>query len=163
ASRAFAELVFQLAVTFQDALVSKGQGVPETKSPSTTWFVESVRKEMPARSAAKVESKLPFATNWPGRSHERFWAFHGRATLPASRSTPCKARPRPVPIVHVTFREASPFSVSVGRSPRTGGARNARRRLAASNAHRPIAPKRYARVGLVASMAIPPHCPRLRA
>src|SRR5207247_138190 len=160
---AFFALVFQAAVTFPDALVSKVQGVPETKSPSTTWFVESARNEMPAESAAKLESKLPFAANWPGRSHERFWAFQGCVALPLSRSTPCSSRPTLVPIVHVTVREASPFSVCVGRSPRTGGARNARRRLTASNAHRPIAPKRYARVGLVANMAIPPHCPLLPA
>src|SRR6266566_1719230 len=160
---AFAALVFQAAVTFPDALVSKVHGVPVTKSPSTSWFVESARNEIPARSTANVESKLPFAANWPARSHERFWAFQGRVALPLSRSTPCRASPAVVPIVHVTVREASPFSVCVGRSPRTGGARNARRRLTASTAHRPIAPKRYARVGLVANMAIPPHCPLLPA
>src|SRR5947208_256296 len=160
---ALVAVVFQAAVTFPDALVSKVQGVPETKSPSTTWFVESARNEMPAESTAKLESKLPFAANWPGRSHERFWAFQGRVALPLSRSTPCRSSPSTVPIVHVTVREASPFSVCVGRSPRTGGARNARRRLTDINAHRPIAPKRYARVGLVASMAIPPHCPLLPA
>src|SRR5439155_1236166 len=101
---AFFALVFQAAVTFPDALVSKVQGVPETKSPSTTWFVKSARNEMPAESAAKLESKLPFAANWPGRSHERFWAFQGSVALPLSRSTPCRSSPALVPIVHVTVR-----------------------------------------------------------
>src|SRR5437867_5117183 len=52
---AFFALVFQAAVTFRDALVSKVQGVPETKSPSTTWFVESARTEMPVGYAAQLD------------------------------------------------------------------------------------------------------------
>src|SRR5438105_11436121 len=88
---ALVALVFQAAVTFPEWLVSKVQGVPETKSPSTTWFVESARSEMPAESTAKLESKLPFAANWPGRSHERFWALQGRVALPLSSPAPSRS------------------------------------------------------------------------
>src|SRR5439155_12089436 len=74
---ALVAVVFQAAVTFPDALVSKVQGVPETNSPSTTWFVQSARNQMPAESTAKLESKLACAAKWPVRCHERFWVFSG--------------------------------------------------------------------------------------
>src|SRR3989475_9436534 len=61
----------QAADTFPRALGSKVHGVPETKSPSTIWFAVSARSAIPAAPMLKVGSKLPFAANSPGRSHER--------------------------------------------------------------------------------------------
>ena len=131
------------------------------KPPSETWFAESARSVIPPRSLAKFGSRLPFAAKAPGRSHERLWAIQGSDALPASRPTPCKVSPDAEPIVHVTVRDASRFSISVGRSPRTGGARKPRSRLTASRANRQTAPKRCVRPGLFAGMAIPPHFPLL--
>src|SRR5439155_23763142 len=73
------------------------------------------------------------------------------------RSTHVNARPAAVPIVQVTVRDPLLFSLTIGASPRTDGARSPDSTLARRNDGRPSAPIRCAGLGFIASMAFRPN------
>src|SRR5207247_8867397 len=147
----------QPAVTFPRGLDSYVQGAAEAKSPSSTWFAVSARREMSVAFATRLGPMRPRARNFAGVSHDTFAGTHGKVAPACSRSTPVKVRPGAVPIVQGPVRDALLFSLTIGASPRTDGARNPDSTLARRNDRTPSAPIRCAGLGLIASMAFRPN------
>src|SRR5947209_8880032 len=90
------------------------------KSPSTTWFVESLRSSRSLGPTLTLMLCETFARNRFG-DQATVSVRHGNSARPPTSSTFCNVRLAGEPNVQVTVRDASGFVTTIGASARAPG------------------------------------------
>ena len=90
------------------------------KSPSTTWFVESLRSSRSLGPTLTLMLCETFARNRFG-DQATVSVRHGNSACPPTSPTFCNVRLAGEPNVQVTVRDASGFVTTIGESARAKG------------------------------------------